>query len=450
MPRPGRAAAALVLLLAAARVPAVELHGYLRSGIGGSSGGGGQVCFGQGTALEAASGYELRLGNECETYAEVELRETLFRDKSGVEFTYVGMVSYFTAQRAGYESLTAPAPPADPATEAPFRDPATGAPLARASDLAFRQSWVGAALPQLGGALLWAGKRYYHRQELHQGELYYWDASGYGAGVENVLLGRSKLAVAIFAERRDDAVVVWRPDVRLLAIPVGVGVLDAGVSLYVTSDRGGALPAGAQRVSPFVTVQHLWPDLLGGSNRLAIQLATGSAAPMTPAPAYGNPARARQWRIVEQLAFEPTDRLSGMLALTYADLTRRTGGTGTADSARVLGAALRPAVHLHELFKVQGEVGVQQLRPKSGPDRAPRTLVKATLAPTVNPVPGPAGAFLTRPELRVFVTWAAWSRAMQREDLAGQGTCATTGVSAGPFGCATRGLTFGAQVEAAW
>ena len=51
-------------------------------------------------------------------------------------------------------------------------------------------------------ASLWAGKRFYHREDLHITDMYYYDISGMGAGIENVSLADGKLCVAWL--RRDD------------------------------------------------------------------------------------------------------------------------------------------------------------------------------------------------------------------------------------------------------
>ncbi len=51
-----------------AQALAVDFHGYARSGIGWTGSGGEQQCF---KATGAQSKY--RLGNECETYAELKL-----------------------------------------------------------------------------------------------------------------------------------------------------------------------------------------------------------------------------------------------------------------------------------------------------------------------------------------------------------------------------------------
>ncbi|MBQ4246526.1 MAG: carbohydrate porin, partial [Succinivibrio sp.] len=52
-------------------------------------------------------------------------------------------------------------------------------------------------------ATVWAGKRFYHREDIHVTDLYYWDISGMGAGVENLQAGPGKLSLAWL--RRDDS-----------------------------------------------------------------------------------------------------------------------------------------------------------------------------------------------------------------------------------------------------
>jgi maltoporin len=77
-------------------------------------------------------------------------------------------------------------------------------------------------------------------------------------------------------------------------------------------------------------------------------------------------------------------------------------------------------------------------------------MFKASIAPTLAPLPGPGGSFFVRPELRVFMTYATWNKAAQAAGAMGQGTCAATGTSGSVFDCSTNGFTFGAQVEAWW
>ena len=63
---------------------------------------------------------------------------------------------------------------------------------------------VGNILESQPAARLWAGKRYYRRQDIHINDFYYLDMSGYGAGVEDLNLGIGKLSVAYLAGARPD------------------------------------------------------------------------------------------------------------------------------------------------------------------------------------------------------------------------------------------------------
>ncbi len=140
-----------------AQALAVDFHGYARSGIGWTGSGGEQQCF---KATGAQSKY--RLGNECETYAELKLGQELWKegDKS---FYFDTNVAYSVNQEDDWES-TSPA---------------------------FREANIEGKnlIDWLPGSTLWAGKRFYQRHDVHMIDFYYWDISGPGAGLENVDLG---------------------------------------------------------------------------------------------------------------------------------------------------------------------------------------------------------------------------------------------------------------------
>ena len=68
----------LALALAAPQVQALEFTGYMRSGAGGSENGGTQSCF----QLPGAQS-KYRLGNECEQYIELDLRQDLLTMDDG-------------------------------------------------------------------------------------------------------------------------------------------------------------------------------------------------------------------------------------------------------------------------------------------------------------------------------------------------------------------------------
>jgi maltoporin len=415
------AAAALALALTASPASALDFHGYLRSGIGGNSNGGGQVCF----SLPGTP-YKYRLGNECETYGELEFQQSLYKDKSGVEFTYGLMLGLNTPSAQDYEGI--------------------------GGAIALRQSWVGAKnLPILpAGSMLWVGKRYYDRNDVHIIDFFYWDVSGPGAGLEGINPGVGKLSFAVFQSKNGDQKQIWRPDVRWTAIPVGFGALDLGLSLFYTSDQKSVEAANRAKASPWFTIQHQAP-IFGGNNKLAFQIGTGSAAPMSGYPANDAPSSNQMWRIVEHLMFQPTGQISGSFVFEYEDAKMRYNSANIYNNHKSWSVGVRPAYSFNDWFKLTAELGYQTITSKDPADTGLKgdalSLTKLTIAPTFTPPAGPGGIFWTRPEVRFFVTYAAWNKAAQAQGMFGQAACTTGGTSTGVMGCDTNGLTIGAQVE---
>jgi maltoporin len=69
---------------------ALEFGGYLRSGVGTSVNSGSQSCF----QLPGAQ-TKYRLGNECEQYGELELRQDLYTLDDGSVLSVDGMASLY-------------------------------------------------------------------------------------------------------------------------------------------------------------------------------------------------------------------------------------------------------------------------------------------------------------------------------------------------------------------
>ena len=79
----------MAISLASLAIPfgaqALEFSGYMRSGVGESSASGSQSCF---QLPGAPSKY--RLGNECEQYAELDLRHDLMTFDNGSVLSLAG------------------------------------------------------------------------------------------------------------------------------------------------------------------------------------------------------------------------------------------------------------------------------------------------------------------------------------------------------------------------
>ena len=138
-------AAAITSALIATSASAVEFHGYARSGIGWTSGGGEQAAF-----MVNGGGLKYRLGNEAETYTEFKLGQEVYKD--GDKSIYLDTnVAYSVNQQVDWEDTS---------------------PALREINVQFKNF-----ADSLPGATLWAGKRFYQRHDLHMNDFYYWGHS---------------------------------------------------------------------------------------------------------------------------------------------------------------------------------------------------------------------------------------------------------------------------------
>lgn len=400
-------AAASALMVLAGTASAFEFHGYLRSG-GGSTlkKGGGQSCF----QLPGAYA-KYRLGNECETYAELMADQELFEAKDGVKFIYHVNIAYISDQQQDFESFKG-----------------TG------RDVALRENYVEAKnLPFANGGTVWAGKRFYERNDIHINDFYYWDTSGYGVGIQDVKVADTlKFSYALFRNGNSSESATTRHDFRLGGIPLGgFGDLTVGLQLNTADSTDAAKAAGQNSDGQALTVQHFLGGVLGGFNKFAVQYGKGSARNLVlPYPNNSEPEDNKTYRIVEMLQIQPSPDWSGMATVIYQDQK---------DNYKWFSFGIRPVYHVSDYFKIQAEFGHDEVKPTSGDaiNRQKRTLNKFTIAPTIVAGRG----FWARPELRLFYTYAKWNDAAR--DLWG----GVAGGTAGRFGADTNGSTIGFQVE---
>jgi maltoporin len=402
--------AAAALLAAAGSASAFEFHGYLRSGGGSTlSKNGGQTCF----ALPGAYS-KYRLGNECETYAEVKADHDLFEAKDGVKFVYHGNIAYISNNTQDFES---------------FKD--------SGRDVALRENFIEAKnLPFTGGGTVWAGKRFYERNDVHITDFFYWDTSGYGAGIQDVKVADTmKFSYALFRNGNSSESATTRHDFRVGGIGLGsFGDLTVGLQINTADATDAATLAGQDNGGSAITVQHFMGGLLGGFNKLAFQYGKGSARSLSLAyPNNGEPEGNKTYRIVDVFQWQLSPAFSGMATFVYQDQK---------DNYKWTSFGVRPVFHVNDYFKLQAEVGYDQVKPTSGDatNQQTRKLTKVTVAPTIVAGRG----FWARPELRLFYTYAKWNDAAR--DLWG-GVAGGTG---GRFGSDTNGSTIGFQIEAWW
>lgn len=395
---------ACVCLLAPLSANALEFAGYLRSGIGNSLEGGKQSCF----KLPGAEA-KYRLGNECEQYAELELRQDVYSFDDGSVLSVDGMASLYNQYN---RQLT-------------FQGDNGSARLPQ-----LYAQWSN--LPSLNGGSVWAGRRYYKRNDIHISDFYYWNQSATGAGIEDVLIGGLKYSYAL--SRKDSLYqedYVTRHDFNVAGFNTNPGgQLEFGLSYLEKPQRTEAHSGWA------ITAQHVQSEFLGGKNKLALQYGEGSGTGL----GYTGDTRldnsSKRYRIVEFFDWQVTPRFGGQIEAVYQKDFRPDGG-----NQEWLSLGVRPTYAITEQFKLVTEFGHDQVRAADGT----RKLSKFTFAPTWSPN-GPS--FWARPEIRLYYTYASWNAAAQR--AANEFDAGSALSDSGAFGSARHGSNAGVQIEYWW
>lgn len=414
---------------------AVDFHGYARSGIGWTGSGGEQQCF---QATGAQSKY--RLGNECETYAELKLGQEVWKegDKS---FYFDTNVAYSVAQQNDWE----------------------------ATDPAFREANVQGKnlIDWLPGSTIWAGKRFYQRHDVHMIDFYYWDISGPGAGIENIDLGFGKLSLAatrsqeaggsyifssndIYRDYKDTANDVF--DVRLAGLETNPdGVLELGVDYGRANKTDGYSYAdGATKDGWMFTAEHT-QSMLKGYNKFVLQYALdamttqGKGVPQGSLSDINDPNinnNGEMWRVLDHGAISLGDKWDLMYVGMYqnVDLDNNLGTEWWT-------VGVRPMYKWTPIMSTLMEVGYDNVKSQQTGDR--NSQYKITLAQQWQ-----AGdSIWSRPAIRVFATYAKWDENwgyIKNGDNVSRYAAATNS----GFSTTSRGdndeWSFGAQMEIWW
>ena len=395
---------ASLCLLAPLSANALEFAGYLRSGVGNSLNGGKQSCF----KLPGAEA-KYRLGNECEQYAELELRQDVYSFDEGSVLSVDGMASLYNQYD---RQLT-------------FQGDNGSARLPQ-----LYAQWSN--LPGLNGGSLWAGRRYYKRNDIHISDFYYWNQSATGAGIEDVLIGGLKYSYAL--SRKDNLYqenYVTRHDFNVAGFNTNPGgELELGLSYLNKPERTDAHSGWA------ITAQHVQSEFLGGKNKFAVQYGEGSGTGLGYTGDFRLDNSSKRYRIVEFFDWQVTPRFGGQVEAVYQKDFRPDGG-----NQEWLSLGVRPTYAISEQFKLVTELGHDQVKAADGT----RKLSKFTFAPTWSPK-GPG--FWTRPEVRLYYTYASWNAAAQR--AANEFDAGSALSDSGAFGSARHGSNAGLQVEYWW
>lgn len=368
--------------------------GYFRTGGGFSSEGGKQVAF---EAPGSESKY--RLGNETGTYMELMLNYTLAKAEDGSTFKVHFMPAMYIPYAQGFDNLDTVA----------------------AKSWIFQQIYAeGIDIPFLNGGKAWVGKKYYKRHDVHIIDYFYWLGTGEGGGIEDINAGPLKLSYAAFFLGADanQKSAGLRHDIQAsVAIPDGELIFGLQLSHGIAKDIKYKTGFGAN----FQWTQ----KLLGGENHLFAGYGLGG---LSSRDLLLSTANDKVFRIVENLVFQLDKDFSGSLVGVWVNKAPEAGGKSNWVS---VGGRLIYGVADH--VKLALEVGEDYVKPEVG-DAA--SVTKITFAPSLAPTTG----HWSRPELRLFATYALWNTAAR----------ATVGDKIYAGTDKSGGLTYGLQAEAWW
>ena len=303
-------------------------------------------------------------------------------------------------------------------------------------------------------ASLWAGKRFYHREDLHITDMYYYDISGMGAGIENVSLADGKLCVAWL--RRDDGA-SYKSNFDGTSVTVNDGKPAFASVHMIDVQYDHALWDGANlelRGTYFIPqrdtnenakqwysatadydqaqlfVAELTQGFSAGWNKTVVQFAHGSNVKWG---AFGTPAwldtdgdanHAYRWTLINtgDIHFTPDFGLNHVFYASYASgydnnvffnaRNKKDQYAGKRKSDTSVQLVVRPYYRLTKMTRLYVEAGFYAATEKNytydskydvfGTANTTSQGQKYTLAYAITP---DAGNFWSRPELRFFVTY---------------------------------------------
>ena len=401
-------------------------YGYFRSGFGLDSKGKSMAPF---QAPNAESKY--RLGNEAETYLETTF-VYFMKDESGATFDTRILLAMVT-----------------PMSESNVYT--TTISLREAYVIA-RNVWK--AFPE---AAFWAGQRYYDRYDLHLSDFWYRDMSGFGGGIEDFKIGKVKTAFAYLGGSIDqlspsgsayatNEFVINKSsfDLRLYDIKTPFGKLGFTLTFSflngdsVVTDQGTITFTDSKGLSAgMFYIVPIYKD--DSRNLFNIFYGTGAAenyrsvmtTPLGVSLQPGNtyyPDEIKRFRVINDLMINFSYKFSLQNSIVYQDLDN---GLPTNNHFTWFSLGLRPIWHFNKYFSLAMELGWDYTKQEGGDSGS---LFKITLAPQITP----NNTAMSRPALRLFVTYAFWSDA-----FIGQ-------VSPLSYGNQQDGLTIGIQAETWW
>lgn len=362
-----------------AELAPVEFHGYFRGGVGMSADSGQQVSY-QKNDLG-------RLGNEDDAYGEIQLSKEI-AESNGITFkvnTMLAMASNGSNDREGTGTSC-------DFTDEECKDDAK---------FALRQYNVEAKGVFGGDEVIFAGKRYNQRHDVHITDFYYWDISGSGAGIENLAVGPGKMT-AMWVRSDSGSNVDTGNDGGKLNVNIfdvrygGLGLWD-GASLevgvdYAMSNETNA-HTGALEEGIMVTAE-LTQSLLGGFNKTALQYGTDAWGSSKVAGAGIDGSSA--FRILNHGVVGFGDKVDFSHMIRYS--VGSDVAAGANDDLTNLSIVIRPQYNWNDNHKTILELGTYSGTNADGTDVGGQ---KYTVAQAISA----GSSFWARPEIRVYASY---------------------------------------------
>jgi len=406
----------------------ISFHGYFRTGVGLSGKGTDQTTF-----KAPGAGSKYRLGNEHDNYGELIFGTKTQESPSDAYFRTETMVSFASDRKTN-----------DPS--APNND-----------TFALREAFVEAGnLDFLSPETkVWVGRRYYQRHDSHIADYFYLDMSGNGAGIMDIPVAddfaKAAFATIISSNTSKSANGVGSPskvtaDARLYDIKAPLGKVTVWTAVSDVTKNGtyteGLNSYVYEKTMGYnVGVMHQTDTLFGleGFNKVALLYGVDAGADFTAdlvAPeannAYYGLTDRQTWSVVDHGLAQFNEKTSMM----YSFVHKTTNNDRYADGeVRWTSFGVRPMYAFTKNFAVAVEPGIDYV--DNNVSGYNGTLNKITIAPEIRP----NMKLLGRPVLRLYATYAQWSKDFSnRADNPGGAT----------YRGASAGSSAGFQVENWW
>lgn len=395
---PLSAAIAIALGTLPVQAATTDFHGYLRSGVGVSQNGGGTQ-----SGSEFEKNYLGRLGNEFDTYGEVELGQEVF-NKDGKSFYVDSMVSMDSSGASNTEQT---------------KDSSANFAL---QQLNIQGKGFIAAAPE---AVLWAGKRYYQRHDLHIIDTKYWNVSGYGAGIEKLKAGPGDLSAAWirgdqgalnvnFADLRYAGLSPWQGSWIELGADYAMPNKSDAQKSKDDSDSSGIKYATGTDNGVMLTAE-LSQEMFGFWNKTVFQYANkGMAQNMVTQgggwyDAWRNNEDAKGYRLINTSEIPVGDNWQFAYVVTYGKVTGTAldwntwgGNSWAIGDTQLLSAVMRPIYHWDDYNKTEFELGYFKFNHETDSNGKDNWGGKKA---TVAQVWSAGRGLYARPEIRLYATY---------------------------------------------